>query len=111
MLVELRPFLRLLDQMVRIGRNNTTGWEFYVGQRANRRWVGFALRWHEESGYVLIAPSVTPKNPSEEEAQKHEVARATAAVAMNPEHGFGGVDDWTVIHGLRIIAEDSDVGV
>ena len=97
-----RPEALELTEVVWIGRN-AHGYTFGVG-RLGDRWVGFARGEWSEHGEarqdLFVFPEVS-YGPLLGLPDRTQAILITGAIAQDPVHGYGGVEEWLVPPELR----------
>jgi hypothetical protein len=87
-----------LTDVVKIGRNDS-GYTFGVGLSSGR-WIGFAAGRTSDGTCLFVMPEVA-EGCVLGLPNRSEAIRLTSAIAVDPEHGFGGVDAWSVPESFR----------
>lgn len=93
-----------LSDVLVIGSNDH-GYQFAVG-RMETRWIGFAIGDLEDGTRMLFIFPEVSQGVLLGLANKVQAIRLTAAVACDPEQGYGGIKRWRIPPRLRGTPEE-----
>jgi hypothetical protein len=92
-----------VSDTVRIGRNDH-GYEFAVG-RSDERWIGFVKEYEDGARGVFVFSGIH-EGYKLGITDRDRAIRLTAAMAQDPEHGYGGISEWFVAENLRATPDE-----